>query len=77
MTDNVQIALIAGLTTACPLMLMHWLNYRALKLKVLEVKADVKTIEIATNSMKDALIQAARVEGHAAGMKEEQQNPSK
>lgn len=44
-------------------MLLHWLNHRAMLNKLSEVKSDVKTIEVATNSMKDALVKAARLEG--------------
>jgi hypothetical protein len=43
------------------------LNY----LKTNKVAADVKTIEIATNSMKDALVTASRAEGLAAGKLEQ------
>ncbi len=42
--------------------------------------ANVKKIEVATNSMKDALVQATRVAAHAQGLAEgkaaEQANPS-
>lgn len=39
--------------------------------KVAKVEANVEKIEKATNSMKDALVASALVEGHAEGVKDE------
>jgi hypothetical protein len=69
MSENIQIAIITSLSTAIPLMLVHYLNYRSLKDHVGQIGADVKIVEIATNSMKDALVKAA----HAAGGSEERE----
>jgi pilus assembly protein TadC len=78
MSDTVIVAIIAGLTTAIPAMLLSYLNHRALRFKVQEVKdhlhsvkMDVHQIEKATNGMKEALIVAARTEGHAQGVVDE------
>lgn len=75
MSDDVQKTIITSLATAAPLMLMYWLQHRAVLRKVDEVKADVKTIEKATNSMKDALVQSTKdaslLAGHAQGVKDE------
>lgn len=86
MTDDVQKTIITSLATAAPLMLMYWLNHKAVMRKVAEVKSevlgkvdevkvDVKTIEKATNSMKDALVQSTKeaslLAGHAQGVKDE------
>lgn len=75
MSDAVQIALITALATAIPIMFQHWLSQRALRQQLGQVKDDVKEIEKATNSMKDALIQttkeASLLAGHAQGVKDE------
>lgn len=75
MSDDVQKTIISSLATAAPLMLLYWFQHRAMMSKVDEVKADVKTIEKATNSMKDALVQATKeaglLAGHAQGVKDE------
>lgn len=62
MSDAVQIAIITALSTAVPLMLLHFLTFRVLK-------KDVKTIEVATNSIKDALIISTEKEAFARGLK--------
>lgn len=63
MTDDVQKTIITSLATAVPLMLMYWLNHKSLVKKVDAVDAKVGTIEKQTNSMKDALVEAARKAG--------------
>lgn len=84
MTDDVQKTIITSLATAAPLMLMYWLNHRAMMAKIDGVKEDVKVIEKATNSMKDALVMVTEKEalgrGKAAGLLEgalqEKANPT-
>lgn len=86
MTDDVQKTIYTSLATAVPLMFMYWLNHRAMMRKVDEsktemlgkvdaVQVNVDKIEKATNSMKDALVQATKeaglLAGHAQGVKDE------
>lgn len=75
MSDDVQKTIITSLATAAPLMLMYWLQHKSVMRKMEEVKTDVKTIEKATNSMKDALVQSTKeaslLAGHAQGVKDE------
>lgn len=85
MTENVKIAAIiavAPVITSSLTLLHQVIRERKAEIYRKELRAlqeqaskDIKTIEIATNSMKDALVQktdeAARAEGHAAGMKEQ------
>ena len=66
MSDAVQIAIITGLTSAIPSLVVAWLNNR----KITGVHAEM-------NGMKKALVESARVEGHAKGVADEKANPSK
>lgn len=45
------------------------------KAVVVEQAANIVKIEVATNSMKDALVEATRKAGHADGMADERANP--
>jgi hypothetical protein len=63
MSDTVTVAIVAGISAAVPAMLVTVLSHLRLKTEVIQVKQDVRTVEIATNSMKDALIRAAFIAG--------------
>lgn len=65
-SDAVQIAIIAGLAQAIPTMVVAVLGYRKLN-----------GLHHEMNSMKDALVASAKIEGHAQGVKDEKANPTK
>lgn len=70
---DINTAMLLGIALFnCLTALLSLRNHRAIK----RVEGDVKTVEQATNSMKDALVaatdRASRAEGHAAGLKEGQ-----
>ncbi len=65
MSDTVLLALIAGFPATIA-------SISAL-IVVLKTRRQVEEVHKATNSMKDALVAAALVTGHAAGVKEERE----
>lgn len=75
MSDVVIIAIVTGLTTAIPLVVAQlvsiWLQIsqaRANQESNAAVAKDVEHVKVATNSMKDALIAAALMEGEVQGI---------
>lgn len=69
MSDDVLKTIITSLATAAPLMLMYWLNHKAVLSKLGEVDQKVQTIEKQTNSMQEALVLGAK----KAGVSEERE----
>lgn len=66
MSEAVQIALIANGTTVVLLILSHVLNRATLK----KAAAQIEKVEVATNSIKDALVLKTEQEAHARGRAE-------
>jgi hypothetical protein len=73
-SDIVQVALVTGLSTAIPSLVVAWLNYQ----KISGVHKEM-------NGMKQALVDSAgregraegKIEGHAQGVQDEKANPTK